>query len=1100
MILFTRKLKYLFKFKYSIYLSILIFIIFGNYSFAQIKKSSGSLDKSSNLYADLRELKLFPDNNGIALGTQIITFDGTNWRELKSQPPQSADKISAISPNSIFISTRNKYQESELYYWDGNNWTRIYNPLANSIESMQFISKNFGVVASLGEIALLSDNKWKFLPPPNNNVIIDLEIEPDTTIWALGFRGTGLYKYKKVWQLIPHSRNIREIELIKKRLFVLGKDFLGEVIDDSLHAISKSDKLSDILSFSVSGDNNILAVGREGKILKYSGKEWINIIANTLKDLRSVKLLSQNEAWILGDDGTILKLLSGRIINYSATDWKGFENIKIHLLSKVVDDEYGVVLNDFNKDGFVDIFTCGLFEANHLYINNGEGIFNDESEKRGVSGLNEVETNELNLAACSGDLDNDGEDDLYVSVLNGKNKIYKNLGNGNFVDYSLISGGVGSTNDRTNSCILGDVNNDGSLDIFICNENSTNRLYINNGAGIFSEATNSVGLRSINGGMGSSFGDIDNDGDIDLFVANWSRKNILYKNLLSETGKLFFKNISEISNVAGKEYTKSNGVVFCDIDNDADLDLFVTNRKTSNRLYINRGNGIFDDKTQSILGFDSLQSYGAVIEDFNNDGYKDIYLSNVGENTLYVTHNSLEFENSMAKYMANISGYSTGSAYGDFDNDGDLDIYVANYVGEGSTILSNKLNTKNYIKLKVIGYKNNRNAIGTKIYVYKNKDKLKSDLIYFTEISAGSGYASMNELLKTIPINNNNLVTVKVLYPNGITKFLNNLEAGSFTTVSDIDGWNKYILLLQQRYFRLILDPHKLFELFKWVFIFALIGYSAYLNLTRYKWKILEVIIFTLTFIFLYLIQHRLLEYKTTMYSTVLPITSIITLLLLISLYNERGRIKKKALKEQLQIREKLSRDLHDDLASTISSIGIYLNLLKNNILVSNPKTNELFGKSENLIENALSSITDLIWAIKPKSETPDNLLVRINENFFSLFNEKGINFISGLDLSDKIVLAPQVKQNIYLIIKEALNNILKYANAKSVKLNISQQDSQMIITIIDDGLGFDLNSSKTKGHGLSNMKKRAAEISSNLIINATPDKGTELKLFYKIT
>ena len=219
--------------------------------------------------------------------------------------------------------------------------------------------------------------------------------------------------------------------------------------------------------------------------------------------------------------------------------------------------------------------------------------------------------------------------------------------------------------------------------------------------------------------MGCSFGDIDGDGDLDLYVSNWSKKNILYKNLLNDNGELFFENITGKTGVGGNEFDKSNGVVFNDIDNDADLDLFVTNRKTSNTLYINNGKGIFKNETAHFLGIDSLKSYGAVIADFNGDNQKDIYVSNVGMNTFYLNNNN-KFEIKTIKYGAKIEGYSTGSAVADFDNDGDLDIYVANYIGEGSALLKNKLNNNKFIKVKVQGVENNRNGIGAKVYVYKD--------------------------------------------------------------------------------------------------------------------------------------------------------------------------------------------------------------------------------------------------------------------------------------------------------------------------------------------------------------------------------------------
>ncbi len=162
-----------------------------------------------------------------------------------------------------------------------------------------------------------------------------------------------------------------------------------------------------------------------------------------------------------------------------------------------------------------------------------------------IEGNKEVQ--EYNLGACAGDFDNDGNIDLYVSSLNSKNKLFKNIGDGFFVDYTSIANAGGAEEDRSNSVITADVNNDGSLDIFITNETTTNRLLMNNGAGIFNEITVEAGLKTEHGGTGASFADIDNDGDLDLYVANWSRTNILYKNQLIENGSIYFIDVSEQS-------------------------------------------------------------------------------------------------------------------------------------------------------------------------------------------------------------------------------------------------------------------------------------------------------------------------------------------------------------------------------------------------------------------------------------------------------------------------------------------------------------------------------------------------------------------------
>ena len=604
--------------------------------------------------------------------------------------------------------------------------------------------------------------------------------------------------------------------------------------------------------------------------------------------------------------------------------------------------------------------------------------------------------------------------------------------------------------------------------------------------------------RQLNGGMGCSFGDIDGDGDMDLYVSNWSKKNVLYKNLLKEKGKLLFENITEIAGIGGNDFDKSNGVVFNDIDNDADLDLFVTNRKTSNALYINNGKGIFKNETDRLIGIDSLKSYGAVIADFNGDNQKDIYVSNVGLNTFYLNNHN-KFEIKTIQYGAKIEGYSTGSAIADFDDDGDLDIYVANYIGEGSTFLKNKLNNSKFIKVKVQGIENNRSGIGAKVIVYKDEGMGNNkDLLYYSEITGGSGYVSMNELLQTIQVQENEFVDVKVVFPTGIIKKIKHIKAGDKITVYDVEGLRKKLLLAKHFVVKRILDPHKLFELIKWLFVILLIGYSLFYKNPKWNKKIFRMISIAIVLLLIYYLQYYYFEYKNIVLSTLLPLTSIILALVLIHLYDERERLKQVSVFEQEQIRVRLSRDLHDDLASTVSTIGIYLTLIKYRISKSDVKLHKFIEKSEALVSETTSSITDLIWAINPRPESVDNLLLRFSKNFKELFREKNIEFDIVNKLDHHYILQPKIKQNVYLILKEALNNILKYANPNKVTLEAIINHKDIYISIEDDGIGFDLEKVRSKGNGLTNMKNRAEEIAAKLTISSEKGKGTKCQLILK--
>jgi len=1079
---------------------IALIILFGGTTKANVNDSLHWTPVLSPINYDIKQIHFFTPETAVANGKQLLILNNGHWEQSKEQPPTDINILFSIDEQSLVMSSNTKFQESELFIKKNNQWGRIWNPMANVINSIYFSDFENGVIAGLGEIALLKKGQWEILPPPTKGTIKSVFIDSNSILWALSI-SEGLFKYDGKWKKIPHSESIRFIKHLQNTIYVLGKNYLGSIdTSDSLIKISENEDLKNISSFTMISSYEAIAVGHLGLILRYRNSNWKQEKSKTTENLNDICVLKDGDAWISGDHGIILHYSSLKEDTPFTNDWKGFKKTYFHQYAKVIDDEYGVVAADFNKDGLIDIFSCGLFEANHLYINNGSNLFTNKAQRWNVTGDESTQSRDLNLGACAGDLDNDEDTDLYVTVLNGKNRIYKNIRGKYFVDYSDISHGIGEQTDRSNSSILGDVDNDGDLDIFIANENCSNRLFLNNGAGIFTEVTKTTELETQGGGTGCSFADIDDDGDLDLYVSNWSGYNILYKNLLQESGQLKFINITKNAGVEGEIFSKSNAVVFADIDNDADLDLFVTNRKTSNKLYLNNGKGEFTDVTAEYLGIDSLKSYGAVIADFDNDGYVDIYISNVGKNVLYMNINGIQFSNKTQNYGADFEGYSTGSAAVDINNDGYTDLYIANYLEESSAILLNINNDKAFIKIKINGIQNNWNAIGTKLYVYKENglDQLEQ-LICFREISGGSGYASMNQRFLPIAVPDQKFVDIKVVFPNGIIKTLTHQAINNTLIIEDVSGFLKHLLTFKRRILLLVKDPHMFLKTFTWLFVLLLIIINMFYGLKNFKWSGLYSVGLGFLLLFLFYIQFDHFEYKNLLFSTLLPAISVILLIFLIHLYYGRKRIETMAITEQEQIREKLSRDLHDDLASTVSTIAIYLTLIRYNLNNKEKKLNDLLDKTSSLVSDAVSSITDLIWAINPKSESLEDLIIRIKNNFSTVFHEKGIHFNTSCEGNiEKYFLASKVKQNVYLIIKEALNNTLKYASATEVSMLIRIKEHHIHIILSDNGKGFEISKVKNKGHGLTNMHIRAEDINAHFEINSIIGKGTEIHFFFK--
>ena len=297
----------------------------------------------------------------------------------------------------------------------------------------------------------------------------------------------------------------------------------------------------------------------------------------------------------------------------------------------------GVVVDDFDNDGLLDIVASStdVCDALHFYHNNGDGTFSDRTVQAGLAdqlgGLNLVQV----------DYNNDGCMDLLV--LRGgwefpmRKSLLRNNCNGTFTDVTDQSG-LGATVTETNSAVWADIDNDGYLDLFIANEKSPSQLFRNRGDGTFEDISHAAGIDQTAYSKGVTAADYDNDGYVDFYVSNLDGPNYLYHNNLDNT-------FTEIAKQAGVQAPGTGFATwFFDYDNDGWPDLFVTSYPSFSpdevvrsymhlpthvdtmKLYRNNRNGTFEDVTTQV-GLDRVFiPMGANFGDVDNDGFLDIYL------------------------------------------------------------------------------------------------------------------------------------------------------------------------------------------------------------------------------------------------------------------------------------------------------------------------------------------------------------------------------------------------------------------------------------------------------------------------------------------
>jgi len=271
------------------------------------------------------------------------------------------------------------------------------------------------------------------------------------------------------------------------------------------------------------------------------------------------------------------------------------------------------------------------------------------------------------LGVAWGDYDNDGDLDIYLSNNGNPNKLFRNDGGGVFTDATtspLDDPGIGY------GVAWGDYDNDGDLDLYLANSGQANKLFRNNGDGTFSDATSGP-LGDAGYGVAVAWGDYDNDGDIDLYLTNYLSSNKLVRN---DGGG----NWTDVTSSPLNDSGSSEGAAWGDYDNDGDLDLYLAKfYGEANKLFRNNGGGSFTDVTSGPLG-DTREGISVDWGDYDNDGDLDLYLVNNGQaNKLFRNDGGGNFTDVTSGPLGD-AGYGLSAAWGDYDNDGDLDIYLTN--------------------------------------------------------------------------------------------------------------------------------------------------------------------------------------------------------------------------------------------------------------------------------------------------------------------------------------------------------------------------------------------------------------------------------------
>jgi len=495
--------------------------------------------------------------------------------------------------------------------------------------------------------------------------------------------------------------------------------------------------------------------------------------------------------------------------------------------------EGGVAVFDYNNDGKLDIFFANGANLktlkkdspkyyNRLFENDGKGHFTDVTEKAGLAGTG------YDTGVAIGDYDNDGFEDIFVAGVY-RNTLYHNNGNGTFADVTAKAGFNKPDSEYGQLWAVAaawiDVNNDGLLDLVVVNylkwdfdhepvcsgyghndychpkmyKPTPNQLFINNGDGTFRDASGEAEFRAHPGkGMGVAAADSELTGRMDLIIPNDKLMNSFYR--AKGNGK--FEEVGFEENVALREdgvYISGMGVDFRDLDNDGYPDIVIVALDGETfPLYKNTGKGSFIEITrESGMTKQSLpmSGYSPNIADFDNDGWKDVFVSRGHVQSLASTNLVIEQPNSVFRNLGGMkfsaltaeAGFTAqppsrhrGSAFGDLNADGKLDVVVNALNAPAEIWMNDSSGANHWIEFKLQGTKSNRDGIGARIKV-----ATKSGTQY-NHMTTSCGYASSSAGPVHFGLGSNTSVElVEIHWPSGIVQQMKDVAGDRIVAVTE---------------------------------------------------------------------------------------------------------------------------------------------------------------------------------------------------------------------------------------------------------------------------------------------------------------------------
>lgn len=774
-----------------------------------------------------------------------------------------------VTPDSgIAISRGRGDVEGKVYVYRSGTWNPIYSFPYSDYPQINFYNNKLWVVNHLTHYGFFKPvlteigktKKGIELPKimwDATDYVMwqNLAVLPNGTAWMAGQQGHMIFYNGNKWEEIKSP---------------IDKNKLADLISGDINDIYMID--------SSSG----WAVGKDGMILRYKNGSWKNHTSPTGNNLQRIVMLGEDKGWIAGFSGTVLEYKNGVWVKSSIESPAMFYSIK------AIDENHVWVCGansslyffdgkrwtedknaEYLEESFWDLSVVKNSSDYLLWLLGSRGIYTN-SQALGFSFTEHTEQSLIRPTGRSGIfLQNLDEENPNLIVFNEEAPPmhYKNNGSGVFNEIAIESGLINSLN-TAGAAVLSDFNNDSYLDFVHVFDNNKFKFFLGTGSDELIDFTgrSNLILDSIDAYSLTSLSanDFNNDGNVDLYFSNDGRSDMLFEN----DGAGHFKNVFSLTSLP-VESNKSFGTCFSDFNNDGLIDILypyqVPNKGKSLALYLNNKNFNFslqDDQSFDAPDGKSLSTSLAVAEDFNNDGWIDIFVHHQKEapwlllneegkkfknvsaafgfdevifhpeplngtvaasdvnndgwidlfisSKLYLNEHGVKFKETAEYAGLNFSG---NPSFADVDDDGDNDLFIgssANSQGKkGAVLYRNNLRNSNFIKVKVEGVYSNRYAEGARINLYSLEN---NDTLFVQTKIIGAGNAPMlnNSVSEFIfGIEKGVQYQLEVIFPLGEIKKIENIKAGEKYFVRETNSLEAAVVRIYKSLIRTFLIADK---------------------------------------------------------------------------------------------------------------------------------------------------------------------------------------------------------------------------------------------------------------------------------------------------